>query len=193
MRLITDEELDNMLPSEKHEWTNREIGTHSYSSGGTFSLPELKVGEPIMFQCLRCKSHYLIDPCSNCSNIAFETAQEGVFCKACEKGFRSWTCSNCETENPAKKTLFLIQKKSGGCFIATAACGTPLSEEVIFLASYRDDVLVKTYIGRVFIRIYNCFSPPISKIIEHNALSKTIVRSAIILPLVRFIRLTRFK
>jgi len=63
-----------------------------------------------------------------------------------------------------------------GCFIATAAFGTPLAEEVIVLKKFRDNVLLKTVSGKEFVRFYYAFSPPIADFIRNKSLLKTIVR-----------------
>ena len=65
---------------------------------------------------------------------------------------------------------------STGCFIATAAFGTPLAEEVIVLKKFRDNVLLKTVSGKEFVRFYYAFSPPIADFIRNKSLLKTIVR-----------------
>lgn len=57
---------------------------------------------------------------------------------------------------------------SGGCFIATAAYGNPLTEQVIVLKAFRDNILQKTSLGRRFIDLYYYISPPIATFIELN-------------------------
>ena len=64
----------------------------------------------------------------------------------------------------------------GGCFIATAAYGTEMSEEVITLKKFRDDVLLKTSAGRNFVKLYYVTSPPIADFIRNKPLLKAMVR-----------------
>jgi len=70
----------------------------------------------------------------------------------------------------------LTESGGTGCFIATAAFGTPLAEEVIVLKKFRDNVLLKTVSGKEFVRFYYAFSPPIADFIRNKSLLKTIVR-----------------
>lgn len=65
---------------------------------------------------------------------------------------------------------------SGGCFISTAAYGTPLAQEVRILCLFRDRHLMENCAGRAFIRMYEVVSPPFSKLIARNKWLKTIVR-----------------
>jgi len=65
---------------------------------------------------------------------------------------------------------------SGWCFIATAAYGTPMAKEVISLKNFRDNVLLKTSIGRKFVFLYYTFSPPIANFIKDKPVLKTITR-----------------
>ncbi len=53
-----------------------------------------------------------------------------------------------------------------GCFIATAAFGTPIASELDTLRDYRDFVLKKHWIGRLFIFVYYRISPSIATIIR---------------------------
>ena len=54
-------------------------------------------------------------------------------------------------------------RKKSGCYIATAVYGNYSAPEVMVLRRYRDEVLYRKSIGRLFIRIYYFLSPPIAK------------------------------
>ena len=58
--------------------------------------------------------------------------------------------------------MFSSGNSGGGCFIATAAYGTPFAEEINVLRSWRDNWLLKNGIGRLFVRFYYTFSPPVA-------------------------------
>lgn len=52
---------------------------------------------------------------------------------------------------------------SGGCYVATSVYGSYNCPQVLFLRSYRDNVLAETWYGRVFIQSYYAISPTIVK------------------------------
>jgi hypothetical protein len=56
---------------------------------------------------------------------------------------------------------------SGGCYIATAVYGSYDAPEVLTLRRFRDEFLVKSVVGRGFVKTYYRFSPPIAKKLEH--------------------------
>ncbi len=62
------------------------------------------------------------------------------------------------------------------CFIATAAFGTPLANEVRVLSEFRDRYLMTNAAGRKFVRCYYRTSPTIAKIISRNRLLRFAVR-----------------
>lgn len=67
----------------------------------------------------------------------------------------------------------------GGCFIATAAYGTPFADEVVSLKRLRDEHLVRTRAGRIFVAWYNRFSPPIADYIRNRPWARCITRACI--------------
>ncbi|MBU1146811.1 MAG: hypothetical protein KKD11_00455 [Candidatus Omnitrophica bacterium] len=64
----------------------------------------------------------------------------------------------------------------GGCFIASAAFGTPLTEEVKVLCEFRDKHLLKSKIGKSFVNLYYSVSPPIAEFIKSKPMLKAFVR-----------------
>ncbi len=59
----------------------------------------------------------------------------------------------------------------GGCFIATAAYGSMVEPHVKILRDFRDRFLIENNIGKVFVKFYYTYSPPIADFIaEHDSL-----------------------
>jgi len=55
-----------------------------------------------------------------------------------------------------------------GCFVATAAFGSPLAAEVITLRAARDRLLASSRLGRALIRLYYAASPPLARLIARD-------------------------
>jgi tetratricopeptide (TPR) repeat protein len=79
-------------------------------------------------------------------------------------------------------------KKSGGCFVVTAAYGNSESPEVVYLADFRDKVLGSTVNGKKFIEAYYILSPYVASIISESNTLKLLARIILIRPLVFFLR-----
>ena len=71
------------------------------------------------------------------------------------------------------------------CFIATAAYGTALHEDIDVLRDFRDEYLMPYPAGRAVVKIYYTTSPPIAEVIRENAGLRTAVREGLVKPLVR--------
>jgi hypothetical protein len=59
------------------------------------------------------------------------------------------------------------QRKFGrmaGCFIATVVYGSADCPEVRLLQAFRDEILLRTHLGRMLIRLYYTIGPPIARV-----------------------------
>jgi hypothetical protein len=79
----------------------------------------------------------------------------------------------------ADKTEFHLnlERRGGGCFIATAAFGTSMAYEINILRSFRDNFLMRKRAGRGFISLYYMISPTIARLIERSRALKFITRT----------------
>jgi outer membrane protein assembly factor BamB len=75
-----------------------------------------------------------------------------------------------------------------GCFIATAAYGTPLAAEVEILRRFRDRNLLPYIPGRILIGLYYRMSPGPARVIASHDRLRAIVRVGLI-PVIRFAQL----
>lgn len=71
----------------------------------------------------------------------------------------------------------------GGCYIATMAYGDYNHPQVMELRKFRDEVLNKSYVGQLFIKIYYKYSPRLVEVLKNqeqiNKLIKTILNQII--------------
>ena len=64
----------------------------------------------------------------------------------------------------------------GPCFIATAAYGSFLADEVWMLRKFRDEVLLSFPLGRHFVEFYYRHSPPLANAIAESPSARAVVR-----------------
>jgi len=66
------------------------------------------------------------------------------------------------------------------CFIATAAYGTPMAEEIGILREFRDEYLLTNPVGKDLVEFYYRVSPPIAEFITEHPSLKPIVRAGLV-------------
>jgi len=69
---------------------------------------------------------------------------------------------------------------AGWCFIATAAYGTSMAEEIEILREFRDEYLLTNPVGQALVEFYYGVSPPIAEFITEHPSLKPIVRAGLL-------------
>ena len=87
--------------------------------------------------------------------------------------------SNATLGEPSTAVLTIVDDESG-CFIATAAYGIPMAEEIEILREFRDEYLLTNPVGQALVDIYYSVSPPIAKFITEHPSLKPIVRTGLV-------------
>lgn len=87
-----------------------------------------------------------------------------------------------------KKIKEATEREKGQCFIATACYENFDAPEVIVLRQLRDDKLVKTLLGKLFVKFYYSVSPFFAILISKSDLTKKLVRYCFLEPIVKKLR-----
>jgi len=127
--------------------------------------------------------YYICDVCGRKKPVS----QMAGKCSVCGK----YICSSCAKMVGEKiyceQHVPVEEKKAGGCFIATAAYGSPLAYELDVLRAFRDQRMLRSKTGKVMVLTYYRISPPIASIIARRQTLKRIIRSCID-PIVGFLK-----
>ena len=77
-----------------------------------------------------------------------------------------------------------------GCFIATAAYGSPTAEQIDVLREFRDVVLLRSTVGSRLVALYYRLSPPLAEFIVGHEVVRTLVRELLVDPIVWLVEAT---
>ena len=77
-----------------------------------------------------------------------------------------------QSEEPLKE-----KSEKSGCFIATATYDSYNSSEVLLLRKWRDNILLKSTSGKLFVNFYYTVSPYIAKTIKKSYFLKMVSKS----------------
>jgi hypothetical protein len=83
----------------------------------------------------------------------------------------------------------LTPTKAGGCFIVTAAYGSPIAPDVIVLTNFRDDVLLRSKLGSILVGFYYFFSPPLASIVSKSDFLRRGARVVLIRPILQLVKI----
>jgi hypothetical protein len=94
-----------------------------------------------------------------------------------------------KTEAKGPLIVNLIDPRdSNACYIATVCYQSNNAKEVIILRKFRDSVLRRYYLGRVFIKIYYATSPMLARHIANTTILKNFIKKCILNPLIYVIQ-----
>jgi hypothetical protein len=84
----------------------------------------------------------------------------------------------------------VFEVAGGGCFIATAAYGSPTAEQLDVLREFRDALLLENTAGSQLVALYYKLSPPVADFISGNSFLRTLVRELLVDPVVWMVEAT---
>jgi len=97
------------------------------------------------------------------------------------------------TSGSLVRTFVVTVTVQGLCLIATATYGSELSPEVQLLRGFRDRVVMSTFSGSQFMKVFNAwyysFSPYLAEFISKNSILRSVTR-AVLYPLFGILHLT---
>jgi hypothetical protein len=107
---------------------------------------------------------YICDVCGKKKPVS----QMAGKCVKCGK----YVCSQCAKLKGDR----VYCPQHAGCFIATAAYGTPMAEEINTLRRFRDEDMEPSFLGRHLITLYYDVSPPVARVIARSKSMRAFVR-----------------
>ena len=151
--------LDGSFTMEGGEIFNNEArhgGGVVVSSGGKFNMEDGKI-----------------------SNNKAKNSGGGVYVSNANKSIRRglFTQSGSNVyDNKPDNIVGKTENPAAGCYIATAVYNSYNAPEVLCLRRFRDEILSTSTIGRLFIRAYYFFSPPIAEKLKKTRVINMLVR-----------------
>ncbi|CAN5704188.1 hypothetical protein BH11MYX3_BH11MYX3_20050 [soil metagenome] len=90
---------------------------------------------------------------------------------------------DCRNTGPLRVLTFRTPERTVGevdaCFVATAAYGSVLANDVDMLRHFRDAVLKRTVLGELFVETYYTFGPPVAGFVGESELLRWTARTVL--------------
>lgn len=117
--------------------------------------------------------------CDNCGRRVDDTDSVRGKCVVCGRKL----CGNCVKNKNGK--FYCPEHCPSECFIATAAYGSSMINEINVLRRWRDESLMNSKSGKIFVDAYYKISPPIANYISKSENRRAITRK-LLTPIVNY-------
>ena len=131
--------------------------------------------------CHSCQA-YVQHVCSKCGgNSRYVPRYEMWWCDTCREYLNVRETQLESSRQPVSTSapqpiIIQSQPPKSGCFIATAAYGTPMATEIDVLRQFRDEELGHNFVGRQLVAMYYRLSPPVANVIVRSEKIRGFVR-----------------
>jgi hypothetical protein len=102
---------------------------------------------------------------------------------------------NCGNAGPIATATFTTAERQSGsvdaCFVATAAYGSLLANDVEMLRRFRDNVMKHSVLGELAVETYYTFGPPVAGVVGESDLLRATARE-LLTPIVDRVRGLRY-
>lgn len=134
-----------------NDWKVSEDSEQYFFSGGI-------CGNYKAFQFLKNEGIFDMGICPECGEHPI--GKSYLFTSGLNSNIQYYICASCY--NRGKKYSTNPKSDKSGCYIASVCYGSPESKEVVKFKNYRDEVLLKSFHGRIFVKIYYLISPQVA-------------------------------
>ena len=124
------------------------------------------------------------------ANITFKGLSKGSTALEIQNATLNDEYGNVIIPETLNGTINVTEAPPSPCFIATAAYGTPLHEDINVLRKFRNEVLSTNTPGKALVETYYLTSPPIANALAANNELRASVRVLLLTPLVYFAGIT---
>ena len=90
--------------------------------------------------------------------------------------------------SPTRQVTKTASPQKSGCFIATAAYGSAFAPEVVVFRCFRDEILLTSTLGSLFVDVYYLVSPPLASLISRADILKKATRHLALIPILRLLK-----
>lgn len=111
--------------------------------------------------------------CGSCVN--YGAGPDGMYCYG--GGRIGWTYSSNAACKYYREKVYT--PSSGPCYVATAVYGSYDCPQVLILRRYRDQKLLASKLGRLFVSLYYKFSPPVANKLKDAKTLNLVVKKCI--------------